>query len=309
MGPVRCTWLAVPAAACVLALSAPGSILGGGASGAASMTNAASPHRASGYLYYLDYSVDNGSIMRAAVPSGRPRQVVHVGDSAVWGMAVADGRLYWLAGVSTEEILYVSLHGTPRIHVLVRHLSNPEGLSLTAADGWLYWPDGTFVGRVRFDGSHLTRRFLDLRTFSPMNVAAGGHYLYLSGGDCGHIARVDLTDRHFDASFITLRPDACPGGLAVGGRYLYWLDPSSYIGRANLTGARPDDHWLNLHNFGLFDVAADSQNVFFDWQWTTGSSPGEDLKVGRAQADGTQLRSYVWLGQGPFALTAPGAGQ
>jgi len=54
-------------------------------------------------------------------------------------------------------------------------------------------------------------------------------------------------------------------------------------------------------------VAADSHDVFFDWQWTTGSSPGEELKIGRAQTDGSHLRRYVWLGQGPFALTSPGA--
>ncbi len=305
------SWLPVLVAACVLPLSASGSPLRSGQGSAASLSQPASPHRANGYLYYLDYSADNGSIMRAAVPGGRPRQVVHIGDSAVWGMAVAAGQLYWISGTLTAEIVYISLAGAPRIHVLVRDLSNPDGLSLAAADGWLYWVDGTYVGRVRLDGSHLTRRFLDLRAYNPLDVAAAGHFLYLS--DCsGRIGRVDLTDRHFDPSFITLRQGACPWGLAVGGRYLYWYQtgPPSYIGRAALTGARPDDHWLNLHGLaGGFDVTADSQDVFFDWQWTTGSSPGEDFKIGRAQTDGRGLRSYVWLGEGPFALTGPGAGQ
>jgi hypothetical protein len=304
---MRRTWLLVLAAACVLALSALGATVGGGASTAASVSRPASRQRAIGYLYYIDYTADSGRIMQAAVPGGRPRRVVNIGaNSAVWGMAVADGRLYWITGVNTGQILYVSLHGKHGIHVLVRHISIPDGLSLATADGWLYWVDGTFVGRVRPDGSHLDRRFLDLRTFGPMSVAAAGHYLYLSGSGCGRVGRVDLTSRHFDSSFISLRQGACPGALAVGGgRYLYWIDsgPPTYIGRAALTGASADDHWLNLHGLAVFNVAADSQDVFFDWQWTTGSSPGEDLKIGRAQTDGTHLRSYVWLGQGPFALT------
>lgn len=56
---------------------------------------------------------------------------------------------------------------------------------------------------------------------------------------------------------------------------------------------------------GGFHVAADSYDVFFDWQWQTGAAPARSLKIGRAQAHGTGLRRYVWLGQGPFALTAP----
>ena len=305
---MRRTWLPVLAAG-VLALSACGSVPGSGVNRSASAAPRGLAHGRHGYLYFLNYSVDHGAVMRVAVPGGRPRRVVRIGDSEVSGIAVAAGRLYWLAGVSSGQIVYVQLRGAPRIRVLVRHLGTSD--ALTAAGGWLYWvDDGRFVGRVRLDGSHLTRRFLDLRAFNPLNVAADRHYLYLS--DCRNtIGRVDLVGRHFDPSFITLGQDACPWGLTVGGQYLYWAEggPPSYVGRAALSGARPDDQWLNLHSLVAgFYVAADSHDVFFDWQWTTGSSPGEDLKIGRAQTDGSYLRRYVWLGQGPFTLTSPGAG-
>jgi hypothetical protein len=303
---MRRTWLPVLAAG-VLALSASAGLVSSGASKAASASHPGLLHRAHGYLYYVNYSVDHGSIMRAAVPGSRPRQVVHIGDSAVRGLAVADGRLYWLAGVSTEQIRYVRLSGTPRVHVLARHLKTAS--ALTASGGWLYWVDGTFVGRVRLGGSHVARRFLNLRAFNPLDAASDGHYLYLS--NCSsHIGRVDLADRHFEPAFITLERNACAWGLAVGGQYLYWAEasgPPSYIGRAALTGTSPDDHWLNLHNLpGTFDVAGDRYDVFFDWQRKTGSSPGEDFEIGQARADGTGLRRYVWPGEGPFALTLSG---
>jgi len=223
-------------------------------------------------------------------------------------MAIVRQRLYWLqAGGTGGSIRYIELRRGGQIHVLVRGAGGALS-ELVSAGGWLYWTTQAGIGRVRPDGTQLTRHFLR-KIDAAAGFATDGHHLYFSDGS-SQIGRVALNGHGRDASFIRLPRSAVPLGLAVGSGYLYWTDAGlgspSYIGRATLRGTHADDHWLNLHQLaGPFELAADNSWLYFDWE--VGAGPNPPMDVGKARVNGTSVRRRFLAGFGPFLLTAPGA--
>jgi hypothetical protein len=253
-----------------------------------------------GDLYY----VAGGYIVRVPVSGGAAQRVVRVGDVSVSGIAIADNRLFWVTLTGANDaISYVGLSGAPHAHLLVGDLNLPVGL--VAADGWLYWADQNAIGRVRPNGTHLSRQFIKLPQESGGGVANGlatdGHHLFFSRCQDSEIGRVGFGGD--GVAFIKLPQKACPQGLAVGGE-LYWAEIGGYVGRATLEGTHIVNKWLNIHTVqGPFNLAADDDNVYWDW----GGVAGSPMHIGRARATGRGFDSSVYLGQGAFLLTSPGA--
>ena len=257
-----------------------------------------------GELYYI-----NGTeIMRVPVTGGSPQRVANAGSDSVTGMVIADGRLFWVAEDSQNEPLrYVSLSGPATVHTLITGLNFPAGL--VAAGGWLYYADQNAIGRVRFNGTGLSRRFVRLPQESGGGVAQGlatdGSYLYFSRCQTGQIGRVALSGAGVSLGFITLGRTACPQQLAVGNTHIYWTELGGHVGRATLTGQSASGTWLNIRaGNGPFNVAADNTSVYWDW----GGGAGAPMYVGTASVNGTGVRTRFVTGQGAFLLTAPGAG-
>jgi hypothetical protein len=254
-----------------------------------------------GDLYY----VAGGYIMRMPVSGGAAKRVVRVGDVSIAGMAIADGRLFWVTLTGADDSLsYVGLRGAPHAHTLVGSLPFPVGL--VAADGWLYWADQTAIGRVRPDGKQLSRQFIKLPQEAGGGVADGlatdGHHLFFSRCQDNEIGRVNFGGGGM--GFIKLTRGSCPQGLAVGGGELYWAEVGGYVGHSTLKGTHVVSRWLNIHTSqGPFNLAADRADVYWDW----GGAAGSPVHVGRAQVSGRGLRSSILLGQGAFLLTSPGA--
>jgi hypothetical protein len=256
-----------------------------------------------GQLYYISGT----EIMRMPVAGGAAERVANAGSDSVTGMAIADGRLYWVNEISSDEpVDYVSLNGPARVHPLITGLNFPAGL--VTAGGWLYYVDQNAIGRVRVNGTGLNRRFVRLPQESGGGVAQGlatdGSYLYFSRCLNGEIGRVSLSGAGLDLSFITLPKTACPQQLAVGNTHIYWTDLGGHIGRASLTGHGASDTWLNIQQTqGPFNVAADDTSVYWDW----GGTADSPMHVGTASVNGTGVRTDYLTGQGAFLLTAPGA--
>jgi hypothetical protein len=278
--------------------------------GTAHATTAAARHlsarAASGDLYY----VSGVYIDRVPVAGGKPTRVVRSGTDSVTGIAIADGRLFWVTESGFSNSLdYTALRGAPHVHVLVKGIQFPVGL--VAAGGWLYWADETAIGRVRPNGSHLDRRFVTPPQENGGGVADGlatdGTHLFFSRCQSTEISRVDTSGRGLALGFIKLaRNGGCPQGLAVGNGHLYWTVLANYLGRATLAGRGATDTWLNVHanGEGPFFVAADNANVYWDW----GGVADSPMHVGRANVNGSGANDSILTGQGAFLLTAPGAG-
>jgi len=254
-----------------------------------------------GDLYY----VAGGYIMRVSVSGGASKRVVRVGDVSVTGIAIADNRLFWVTLTGADDaISYVGLKGTPHAHTLVGGLDFPVGL--VAAGGWLYWADENAIGRVRPNGTKLSREFIKLPQQAGGGVADGlatdGHHLFFSRCVAGEIGRVNFGGGGL--AFIKLPQGSCPQGLAVGAGELYWAEVGGHIGRATLQGTHIVNKWLYIHtNQGPFGLAADRDDIYWDW----GGAAGSPQDIGRVRVSGRGFRRILLPGQGAFLLTSPGA--
>jgi len=254
-----------------------------------------------GGLYY----VAGGYIMRVPVSGGKSERVVRVGDVSVTGIAIADGRLFWVTLTGADDSLsYVGLKGAPHAHTLVGGLPFPIGL--VAADGWLYWADQNAIGRVRPNGTQLSRQFIKLPQQTGGGVADGlatdGQHLFFSRCQDDEIGRVNSGGGGL--AFIKLPKSSCPQGLAVGGGDLYWAEIGGYVGHATLQGTQIVSKWLNIHNGqGPFNLAADDVDLYWDW----GGVAGSPVHVGRARVSGRVSDRSFLLGEGAFLLTSRGA--
>jgi len=254
-----------------------------------------------GDLYY----VTGGYIVRVPVSGGAAKRVVHVGDVSVTGIAIADNRLYWVTLTGANDaISWVGLKGAPHAHMLVGRLDFPVGL--VAADGWLYWADENAIGRVRPNGTKLSRQFIKLPQETGGGVANGlatdGHHLFFSRCLDSEIGRANFGGG--GVAYIKLPKSSCPQGLAIGGGELYWAEVGGHVGRATVGGTHIASKWLNIHTSqGPFDLAADKSNLYWDW----GGVAGSPIHVGRARVSGRGFDRSIFLGQGAFLLTSPGA--
>jgi hypothetical protein len=307
---MRFTRVRVFLAAGVTALTATATMLAVPAAGAAVLRPpAAAVHAAihgkkktPGDLYY----VAGGYIVRVPVSGGKPERVVRVGDVSITGIAIADNRLFWVTLTGANDaISYVGLKGVPHARMLVGDLNLPVGL--VAAGGWLYWADQNAIGRVRPDGTKLSRQFIKLPQETGGGVANGlatdGHHLFFSRCQNSEIGRVNFGGG--GVAFIKLPRSTCPQGLAVGSGELYWAEIGGYVGRATVQGTHVNSKWLNIHTMdGPFNLAADDADIYWDW----GGVAGSPIHVGRAQVSGRGSVSSIFIGQGAFLLTSPGAG-
>jgi hypothetical protein len=237
------------------------------------------------------------------VTGGTPQRVANAGSDSVTGMAVADGRLFWVNQISSDQpIDYITLNDPAQVHTLVTGLNFPIGL--VAAGGWLYYADQKAIGRVRVNGTGLSRRFIAMPQENGGGVADGlatdGSYLYFTRCQDDSIGRVALSGSGLRMSFIKLPAYSCPQQIAVGNTHVYWTELGGHLGRAGLNGSGASVTWLDIReNQGPFNVAADGASVYWDW----GGAAGSPMYVGTASVTGTGLRTHFLTGQGAFVLT------
>jgi len=286
----------------ILAAVAPAAAAGASTAGSSSRPQAAAA------LYYEAETTGGADAIDRLSLVGTPTvtQVVAVGHTNMFGLAVAGGFVYWTTETAPSgrgAIWRAPLAGGPPRR-LVAGLSQPA--SLVAAHGELYWDDETAIGRVALGGGRADRRFLVLPEETGGGVADGlatdGRYLYFSRCEDDTIGRVHLNGTGIDQSLITIANRSCAQGLAVGGGHLYWTELGmGTIGRANLDGTHANLRWLSVRSDqGPFQIATDGVHVY----WTWGGVAGSPSYTGRANANGSHLdRRFLTNSLFPMALT------
>jgi virginiamycin B lyase len=258
--------------------------------GSAASSTLPRPSRA---LYYetavtpATYAIDKLNLSGPRVST----QVVEVGSSSLFGIAVGGPYIYWSTEHGARDhgaIMRASLNGE-HVRRMVGGVTSAD--SVIAVHGYIYWADRHAIGRMALDGSHLQRHLIDLPVEQANAVAAGiasdGSHLYFSRCGDDTIGRADLDGGDVDAGFISLGAKSCPQGLAVAGTHIYWTQlGSGTIGRATLNGSDIDGRWLNIHSRqGPFQVVADRAHVY----WTWGGVDGTPSYTGRADANRSHL--------------------
>jgi virginiamycin B lyase len=250
------------------------------------------------------------------------------GGHATSAPAAAPVHLYWANGKTT--IGRARLDGTGVEQSFVSGTGrHPCGVALDREH--IYWgerlggkvgsPDrGGAIGRANRDGSGVNAEFIPTPAHHGCGVAIAGSHIYWEGWACKIVpgrscwwapssptaigrANVDGTgvDDRFIPGLAIPRSFATAGpcGIAVAGKYIYWIyaaesrKPVS-VGRANLDGTGVNKRFITGVTPGC-GIAVDGGHIY----WTNAGFT-DTPAIGRANLDGTGVNQH-------FIRTAGGA--
>jgi hypothetical protein len=165
--------------------------------------------------------------------------------------------------------------------------------------------EGGAIGRANRDGSGVNARFIPPPDGGGCGVAIAGSHIYWTSWACkivpgrgcwwapsspAAIVRANVDGTGVDDQFITglaiprspAFQTAGPCGIAVAGKYIYWMNSAESgkpvpIGRANLDGTGVNKRFITGVTNGFCGIAVVGGHIY----WTTGGF------VGRANLDGT----------------------
>jgi hypothetical protein len=183
-------------------------------------------------------------------------------------------------------------------------------------------PDkGGAIGRANRDGSGVNATFIPTPAHHGCGVAIAGSHIYWAGWQCkivpgrgcwwapssgGAIGKANVDGTGVDDKFIVgigipRSPgfeSASPCGIAVAGKYIYWmygaesLKPAT-IGRANLDGTGVNKSFITGVPNGFCGIVVAGGHIY----WTNGGF------VGRASLDGTGVnRHFIRTASGPCGV-------
>jgi hypothetical protein len=161
----------------------------------------------------------------------------------------------------------------------------------------IYWTEALGIGRANRDGSGVNASFIPTpRTGGcSRSVAIAGSHIYWASG--GAIARANLdgtgVELHFIRGLVIPRSTSPislgggPCGIAVAGKYIYWLNvvegaTQVTIGRANLDGTSVNKRFITGVTPGC-GIAVVKGYIY----WTNAGFVKSRYAIGRANLDGT----------------------
>jgi hypothetical protein len=248
----------------------------------------------------------------AAVPVTLALVAVIAATTAWTNAPTAGPYLYWASGKTT--IGRARLDGTGVEQSFLSGTGRgPCGVALDREH--IYWgealggrvgrPDeGGAIGRANRDGSGVDATFIPTPAHHGCGVAIAGGHIYWTSWACkivpgrgcwwapsspAAIGRANVDGTGVDDRFITglaiprsnvfLTADPC--GIAVAGKYIYWMNNAEGwkqvpIGRANLDGTSVDKRFITGVPTGFCGIAVVGSHIY----WTNGRF------VGRANLDG-----------------------
>lgn len=115
-----------------------------------------------------------------------------------------------------------------------------------------------------------------------------------SGKGIDNIWRANLKGTSVNRHFITGL--VIPTAVAVGGKYLYWLDVEAFpsvIGRADLNGTHVDRSFIDVDALAE-DIAVNSQHIY----WISGGASDSPAEIWRADLNGSHRQKLVSVGKG-----------
>jgi hypothetical protein len=241
------------------------------------------------------------AIGRANLDGTSPNQsfVAVTGLSGPSGVAVNASFIYWTnpgdGETFSNSIGRANLDGTSPNQSFVNTLIDPGALTLNGS--FLYWADkkagfsGQGIGRVKLDGSELSRIFID--TLEPQGVAVDGAHLYWgnSSNDTGNdlyrydSASGDLTDLSADSNAADPRVADVQGflGASADGSYAYFVANGVLAPGAQPGGVSTTNLYVSHAGAITFLAQLESRQSFPDTlNWETTYN-----KISRVADDGT----------------------
>jgi hypothetical protein len=191
-----------------------------------------------------------------------------------------------------------------------------------ALGGKVGGPDtGGAIGRANRDGSGVNANFIPTPAHHGCGVAIAGSHIYWTSTACkivpgrgcwwapsspAAIVRANVDGAGVDDQFITglaiprspAFQTADPCGIAVAGKYIYWMNNAESgkpvpIGRANLDGTGVNKRFITGVTNGPCGIAVAGGHIY----WTNGGF------VGRANLDGTGVnRRFIRTASGPCGV-------
>jgi hypothetical protein len=263
-----------------------------------------------------------------------------VAVTTAWTSArtAAPVHLYWAN--STTTVGRARLDGTGVAQSFVSGTGRgPCGVALDREH--IYWgeqlggkvgsPDkGGAIGRANRDGSGVNANFIPTPAHHGCGVAIAGSHIYWTSwackisprpraGNCwwapsspAAIGRANVDGTGVDDQFITdlaiprspAFQTADPCGIAVAGKYIYWMNGAESgkpvpIGRANLDGTGVNKRFITGVTGGSCGIAVVGGHIY----WTNGGSVKSRYAIGRANLDGTGVnRRFIRTASGPCGV-------
>jgi hypothetical protein len=219
--------------------------------------------------------------------------------------AAAPVYLYWAnferggAHRAGTTIGRVRIDGTGLEHSFVSGAGRrPCGVAIDRKH--VYWAElqGGAIGRANRDGSAVNARLVPPPDGGGCGVAIAGGHIYWATVDHGTIGRANLDGTGVEQQFISglaiprstspISNGGGPCGIAVAGKYIYWIDfvegaTPVAIGRANLDGTGVNKRFITGRPANGCGIAVAGGYIY----WTNGGFVKSRYAIGRANLDGT----------------------
>ncbi len=166
-------------------------------------------------------------------------------DAVPSGIAVNPSAVFW-NNTGSGEIGKANLDGSSPTGALVQ-TGPPVSCGIAADQNFVYWLDTGMgrIGRATVNGADRQPGFIGgVTDTGACGVAADSSFLYW-GSSAKAIGRAPIgggtANNSFVSSAVSSSNDVC--GVAVNSQYVFWGNSgaSDFIGRANLSGAAPND--------------------------------------------------------------------
>jgi virginiamycin B lyase len=222
------------------------------------------------------------------------------GGHATSARAAAPVHLYWANDTPLRGAIgRALLDGSGVEHSFVSGAGRfPCGVALDRKH--IYWAElqGGAIGRANRDGSAVNASFIPTPGTGDCGVAIAGGHIYWATVDHGTIGRANLDGTGVEQQFIpglaipsthsTFSNGGGPCGIAVAGKYIYWINfveglRSVAIGRANLDGTGINKRFIPGRPANGCGIAVAGGYIY----WTNGGFVKSRYAIGRANLDGT----------------------
>jgi len=278
-----------------------------------------------GWLHWPTHAFGKGAVALVGIAL-----VAFVAVTTAWASARAAAPMYlywanstpgWGTKPAATTLGRAGLDGMGVEHSFVSAAGRmPCGVALDRKH--IYWAEllggkvgrpaeGGGIGRANRDGSGVNAKFITTPGERGCGVAIAGSHIYWASG--GAIARANVDGTGVELQFI---PDlgiprstsptsngGGPCGIAVAGKYIYWMNTVEgarpvTIGRANLDGTGVNKRFITGVTPGC-GIAVVGGYIY----WTNGGFVESRYAIGRANVDGTGVNQrFIRTAGGPCGV-------
>ncbi len=242
------------------------------------------PVAVSAYVYHADTA--GGKIGRVGLNGKRDHYPLVKGAGGPVDLAVDADHIYW-ADEDSNRIGRANIDGTGVDPDFITAASFPNSVAVDS--GHIYWTNRApanattdSIGRANLNGTSPDQDWItDLD--APISLAVDSTHVYWGQAGAPSIIPSTIARAGIDGSNpgVIANTAENPTALTLDAAHIYWSSPRA-IGRANLNGSSPEDHFLSSGG-SLGDVALLSGRLYwadFTGQWiSTAGADGSGLNI------------------------------